>query len=112
MTPKAHILISGRDDALLHTRGKVLETAGYRVSTTVKPIQLADTDSVQILIVCHTLSAAERQYDLAALANASSDAKALCLMPHAGPVIDNAAVLDSFCGPREMLRIVERLLTA
>lgn len=111
MTPKAHILISGRDYQLLRTRGRVLETAGYRVSTTVEPIQPSEAAQIQLLIVCHTLSAIERQRDVSVLAELSSTAKALCLMPHAGPAIMGTTVLDSFCGPREMLQVVERLLT-
>lgn len=112
MTQHAHILITGRDAALLNTRAKVLACAKYRVSTRLEPLASSESlENVQLLIVCHTLSAAERQDDVAAFADSIPGAKALCLIPHAGPAVDGAAVLDSFCGPREMLRVVHRLLT-
>lgn len=111
MTQRVHILISGRDDALLRTRSLVLRHAGYRVSTTMEPIEPLEASGTALLIVCHTLSTAERQQDLSTLASTLPKAKALCLVPHAGSAIDGAAVLDSFCGPREMLRVVEHLLS-
>ncbi|MGI4758757.1 MAG: hypothetical protein ACRYGF_18150 [Janthinobacterium lividum] len=107
-----HILICGRDPDLLRTREMVLRSAGHRVSVTLQPIgQAPDLDSVELLIVCHTLSAAERQRDLSTLASSISKAKALCLVPHAGGATgDDTFVLDSFAGPKKMLEVVKELV--
>ena len=113
MNQHGHILVTGRDAALLSTRAQVLASAQYRVSTSLQPLASSESlEDVQLLIVCHTLSATERQDDIATFAASVPKAKALCLIPHAGSSTDGAAILDSFCGPREMLRVVHRLLTA
>lgn len=109
----AHILITGRDAALLSTRGGVLETAGYRVTTTVSPIKCAeDLATVHLVVICHTLDAEQREHDLTVLRASSSQAKVLCLVPHAGQVDPQVAVLNSFSGPRQMLLTVKQCLAA
>lgn len=113
MNENAHILIAGRDASLLDTRGLVLQSAGYKVSTTLQPIaQAPGLNGVGLLIVCHTLSTEERQSDLAALVGAAPQTKALCLTPHKGPLEPCIPTLDSYQGPYEMLRVVNRLLSA
>ena len=113
MTQPAYILICGRDAELLETRGLVLRSAGFHVSTTVGPIAMSPgLGTVDLLIVCHTLSAQERQADLSALAESSSAAKSLCLSPSRGPDESCGATLDSFAGPRAMLARVAELLGA
>jgi hypothetical protein len=105
------ILITGRDEALLSTRGSVLKAAGYGVTTTVVPIERADDlSAVDLLVVCHTLNADQREHDLAALHESNPQAKALCLVPHAGRVDPQVAVLNSFTGPYQMLQAVEQCL--
>ncbi|MFN2974162.1 hypothetical protein [Terriglobus aquaticus] len=112
MNEQAHILITGRDPDLLETRSLVLQTAGHRVSTTLEPIAtFAPLESVQLLIVCHTLEASERQSDLEALGIASPNARALCVAPYSGDMGD-IATFNSYEGPREMMRVVNRLLCA
>ena len=113
MRDKAHILISGRDRSLLETRERVLQIAGYRVSTTLQPVEGShDLGDVRLLIICHTLSVEERRSDLALLADAYPQARALCLVPLAGAVAIDVPTLDSYRGPREMLRVVNSLLTS
>ena len=112
MNEQVHILISGRDEALLATRASVLRTAGYRVSATLGPVSSrAELSTVGLLVICHTLSEEERTDDLTSLATTHPGAKALCLVPHMGVTAQSAATLDSYSGPREMLRVIHRLLT-
>lgn len=111
MQDPAHILIAGRDEALLSTRGSVLKAGGYRVTTTVVPIERADDlSAVDLLVVCHTLNADQREHDLNMLRDINPQAKALCLVPHAGRVHPQVAVLNSFSGPHQMLQAVKDCL--
>lgn len=113
MNEQAYILISGRDEALLTTRANVLRTAGYHAAATLVPVRdRADLSEVGLLMICHTLNEDERRGDLSAFAAASSTGKALCFTPHTGEYTIGVATLDSYQGPREMLRVVNRLLTA
>ncbi len=113
MAHDPHILICGRDKELLGTRGLVLQSAGYRVSMTLEAIEKTpDLESVRLLIVCHTLSSAERQMALSTFAEQSPGARVLCLVPNLGGVEDGVHTLDSFSGPRKMLEVVKRLLNA
>lgn len=112
MNDHAHILITGRDAILLSTRANVLRTAGYRVSTTMEPLsRCTDLRTTRLLLLCHSLSEEEREHDLATFARVSPTAKAVCLAPHAGEAARGVPALDSYGGPREMLRVVNRLLT-
>ena len=113
MLQHAHILISGRDSKLLRTRERVLQSAGYCVSTTLQPIELSpDLKNVHLLIACHTLSAAEQQKDLSALAAGAPGAQAVCLSPYPNAGACDTENLVPFWGPREMLQVVGRLLTS
>ena len=111
MNEQAHILICGRDAALLETRSLVLQSAGFRVSTITRPLAMSrDLGNLDLLLVCHTLSAQERQADLCALATLAPKAKALCLRPSPGLDESCGATLDSFAGPRKMLTTVTEVL--
>lgn len=111
MNEQANILLSGRNADLLATRGQVLETAGYHVSTTLKAIEASsDLAAVHLLIVCHTLSAEDRQQDLSTLAAKAPHARALCMTPHSDAIECGISPVDSFQGPRELLRVVTSLL--
>ena len=113
MARETHILICGRDAKLLCTRRLVLRSAGYHVSTTLHNIEKTpDLESVKLLVVCHTLSSAERHKALSTFAERGPGAKALCLVPSSGEVREGVCTLDSFAGPRKMLEVVKRLLDA
>ena len=114
MAENNHIMICGRDLELLKTRQMVLQSAGHHVSVTLDPIgKAADLGSVELLIVCHTLSATERKVDLSTLAGSISKAKVLCLVPNAGGATEvDTYLLDSFAGPRKMLEFVKELVSA
>jgi hypothetical protein len=67
MSP-ARILIYGRDSLLLNSRRMVLQHAGYNVtaSSDLHSIrELLTSQIFEIFVVCHTLSAAERESALA-----------------------------------------------
>ena len=82
MDQQPHILISGRDANLLLVRSLVLQSAGYRVSATTRPItQRPVLDGIRLLILCHTLNAEERESDLATAAAACPEATVLLLVP-------------------------------
>ena len=80
---------------------------------TLEPVtRSAALASVRLLILCHTLTPAERERDLSMLALGCPQARALCLVPHQGAAQSGIPILDSFAGPREMLRVVGQLLGA
>ena len=111
MMPQAHILITGRDQHLLETRCRVLQSVGHRVTTTLSPIRLSSNlEDVQLLIVCHTLSKAERERDLSTIADSYPKLNVLCLAPTPTPLGNGVSTLDSFSGTRELLRVVNQML--
>ncbi len=112
MNRQAHILITGRDPDLLYIRELVLKSAGYHVSATLVPIRsFSGLRSVQLLIICHTLSVEERRSDLNTLASASPDTIPLCMMPRSEFCEAGVASLDCLRGPSEMLHVVHELLS-
>ena len=111
MTKNIHILISGRDESLLATRELILEKAGYRVTTTLLPLESVTAASkVRLLLLCHTLSAAERARDLAEIAAAFPNVKTICFRASDSVRKDCDAKIDSHKGPQEMLRVVQLAL--
>jgi DNA-binding NtrC family response regulator len=68
MSAPASILIFGRDYQLVHTRSLILEKAGYHVRTasSLPDIhQLLSEPSMDVLLLCHSLSTEECDQALA-----------------------------------------------
>jgi DNA-binding NtrC family response regulator len=62
MPTSAAVLVFGRDHQLIHTRGLILEKAGFRVRTasSLPDIhQLLSEPTMDVLLLCHSLSTAE-----------------------------------------------------
>jgi hypothetical protein len=60
MAEPISILLCGQDSLLLQTRQWVLEAAGYQVRTTTEFSEVAlESDPVDLLILCHSLSLEE-----------------------------------------------------
>lgn len=63
MAPATKILSIGRDHQLMASRSLVLRDAGYTVQevyTSRRAVELARSDLVDLILVCHTLSDLER----------------------------------------------------
>ena len=111
------ILIYGNDATLLDTRQWVLESAHFRVTTTsALPSALAalTEKAPDLLVLCHTLSADERNSINAALAALKLPAKTLTFSP-THRTIDRAEILgevvDGFEGPHGLIAAAKRLLS-
>jgi hypothetical protein len=109
------ILICGRDVTLLNTRCWVLERAGFKVRTTRdigEVRRLAVESSVDLILLCHTLSPAEREKAMQSAAEAAR-IKKLLFFAHAGPGHEDAAghVVDPFDGPKGLIHAVQQALT-
>jgi DNA-binding response OmpR family regulator len=59
MPTSASVLVFGRDHQLVHTRGLILEKAGFHVSTAASLPdirQLPSEPHIDVMLLCHTLS--------------------------------------------------------
>lgn len=114
MSSPAPILVYGSDSRLLATRRMVLETLGGRVETALDHEQakelLLDLD-IELLVLCFTISAAERELVLQAARHRTPELKVLVLQGDgSGP----ANVLDDhfsiFAGPAKLKSKVLEML--
>ena len=83
MPPAFTVLIYGHDRTLLDTRRWVLETAGFRVFTVGKmenAAKIVADEQIDLLLLCHTLTAEERRAALAAATALRPGTKRLVMM--------------------------------
>ena len=106
----ASILVLGRDMPLLDTRAWVLRQAGYRVKALAPWEVIPETESVDLLILCHTITEDERDA-LLLMATAQRPAiRMLCLTPTAGSLQGIPNIFNSFDGPSKLIETVQKLL--
>jgi len=107
------ILILGRDISLLETRRWVLEHVGFEVSATLDPKEAAkriDAGSVDLFILCHTLSTEEHIYVLAHAHSQCPRVKTLILTTfRSGCESKEDFVLSEFASPRMLISTVFKL---
>jgi DNA-binding response OmpR family regulator len=109
------ILMYGHEPRLLETRQWVLEKAGFAVRGTThlsEAMKLVEEHGPTLLIVCHTLSAADCDQVLTEVRVRRPDMKMLILTTHL-PVSHQGhgvEVLSAFIGPRVLLAAVEKAL--
>jgi len=113
----AAVLIYGRDHRLLETRRWVLERAGLTVRTTVELSDIEEilaSQTIDLFILCHTLSPEESDVVLAKAHTLRPDMKYLVLTANTplGSLGSREEFVSAFEGPRTLLAVVERLLTA
>lgn len=109
------ILVYGRDQRLLETRSWVLERAGYRVvlATHLPEAEaLAKTETVEVAVLCHSLTAEESRAALLAFRRLRPETQRLVLTVGATAVTDGQqeAVVSAYDGPRRLLEMVARLV--
>ncbi len=83
MTPASTILIYGHDRTLLDTRRWVLQKAGFQVFTVGKmenAAKMMADERIDLLLLCHTLTAKERRAALAAETALRPDTKRLVMV--------------------------------
>ncbi len=117
MSAPAAILMYGRDPQLIDTRRMVLERSGYKVLTTMN---LAEIDritaqsSLDLLILCYTLSMAECDRALASAHSQRPAIKSLVLVA-GGSGCSSAqqvdGVFDAMEGPARLISTVGRLVS-
>lgn len=110
------VLILGHDTTLLSTRGRILELAGYQVST-VQKIEAAENafsnEPYELNILCNTLSSEQRRSLLACARSRQPATKTLILVddwPMDIPLEPNEATFSIFEGPRALLSAVGHIL--
>ena len=114
MPTQPSILIYGRDPNLLETRRWVLENAGYRVfiaHSLMEAEHISTTESINLLVLCHSLTVVDCQDALAAVDKIEPDMRRLLitantpLCPHG----HQDRVLSAFDGSRGLLAAVHEL---
>jgi hypothetical protein len=71
------ILVYGRDTCLLQTRGLVLQQAGYRVAVVQDWFETHAHKTIDLVILCHSLTAQQRREALVAPSDQWPTAKKL-----------------------------------
>ena len=110
MTTASSILVLGNDLTLLETRASVLKTAGYNVEASRAGEEMPSMRAVDLLIVCHTLSEAERTAVLRTASAQHPPTNTLCLTPTKGSLEGVVNLFNSYDGPGRLLETVEKLL--
>ena len=109
------ILVYGSDELLLRTRTMVLEQAGFRVFTAIRPEDaetIIKTRDVALVVLCHSLSLENRE-SLLEFANVREPALKTVVLTASNSLYPEhipGAVLDSLDGPRKLVETVNRLL--
>lgn len=95
MSPSLAILSAGRDANLLGTRNAVLRAEGHAVVTAVTAAEIVDiffAGDYDVVILCHTIPAVERQKIIRLVRNHAPRTPVLVLSAHDGQPADNGAV--------------------
>lgn len=109
------ILIYGKDERLVETRQWMLESCGYRAriaDRTVEVERMAEEGAVDLLLLCHSLSAEESGDVVAAVLGRHPAAKVLTLMSRPTVRADRiyGATMDVSDGPARLLECIAGLV--
>ncbi len=110
MSEASSILVFGRDPLLLDTRASILRLAGYRVIALTPKEGTPPTEAVNLLVLCHTLTAAERNALQLFAAAQRPAAGLLCLTPTEGSLEGFPDHFNIFDGPAKFVETVQKLL--
>lgn len=110
----AHVLIYGRDSSLLETRRMVLETIGGTVHATTDGMQAKQMIAngwPDLLILCYTLSAEDRESILNSAQALRPEIKTLVLSAN-GPLYTQLSegAFNTFAGPAALKAKVAQML--
>jgi DNA-binding response OmpR family regulator len=110
---KKHILSISYDESLLETRARLLQNAGFQVTST---IGFADAQTVcgknkyDLIVICHTVPRSDKTL-LAKSIRGSECGQILSLRKHENPPMEEAQwSVDSSTGPEVLLRTVTDIL--
>lgn len=113
-SPSPVVLILGHDDILLETRHWILERAGIKayISTQLHEMKMiAATHPIDVLVLCHTLSATEREEAIASVHALRPAAQNLVLEPvYTRANGEKKPVERVYAGPRTLLTRVLRMV--
>lgn len=112
---RGHIVVCGVDETLLNIRRDVLLSVGFNVTTTARPedlLQLAQDQTVRVLVLCHTLKAAEQQLAIRVLGSQWPSAKSIILttLYNQSPSEVPDAFVHTSEGPKALIATLEQLL--
>lgn len=86
MTVPLHILSFGRDPTLMSSRTLLLLNAGYAVEeayTLEKAIELVDSHSIDLALICHTASQRDQQVFISVVRKKRRPMPVLCIRSYA-----------------------------
>ncbi len=111
------IVVYGHDPTLLDTRTWVLERAGYRVlqaSQFSELEQAADSLSVDLVVMCHTLTPQQCEEARASLQRQQPATKRLLITTNRLFSLQamGEPVISAFDGPRALIDVIEKVLSA
>jgi len=106
MTPNTRILSVGHDHHLLSLRTLVLESAGFEVIEVFSvsdALRLAQSDAVDLALICHTVPRAEQKLLLTGIRTRRRLMPVLCVIAHdlvkpadaAGPSVAPQLLVDA-----------------
>ena len=115
MAKPVSILMYGKDSSLLDTRQWLLQASGYQVRTTMNLSdieRMASEESVDLLILCHSLPVADTGRAVALVLSKRPSARTLILATHSSNHSATAleVVLNAAEGPAKLLSTVDRLV--
>ena len=111
------ILAFGRDTRLLQTRQWVLESAGFRVLA-VRELggvcELVVSQSFDLLLLCHSVTSAERHEAIAAAQSAQPNMRYLSMTKQTPlqAVRQRDATISCFEGPGALIAAINRLFAS
>ena len=112
MPTPASVLVFGRDFQLVHARCLILEKAGFHVRTafSLPDIQQLSEPSMDVLLLCHSLSILECADALAITRDRWPQIQSIALVPGSPGSGSNAAdsVMEATERSRPSIRLVRR----
>lgn len=113
--PSNAILHFGHDQSLLHSRGAVLAKSQARVDSVSSFLQLEEclrARCYRLFVLCHTLSAKERERAIALVWLRVPNIHVLALQARKSVVFPGAQILSTDTGPQALRFAVQSLLDA
>jgi DNA-binding response OmpR family regulator len=113
MPTPAAVLVFGRDYQLVHTRSLILEKAGFRVRTASSLPdlhQLLSEPSMDVMLLCHSLSTEECNQALAMAQERWPHIQTISMLSAASGCVSDAtdAVMNASDGPARLIQEVSR----
>jgi DNA-binding response OmpR family regulator len=117
MVRNPQIIVYGQDKTLLDTRAWVLQTAGFEVGTAtdLNEIEsLSTTRTVELLILCHTLSPVQVSSAIAlSRSDKSNIGQLLIISGPTTPITETPyPTMNPFSGPNAFIESVRDLVTS